>query len=403
MRIFGPCKLTILACFALSFCAGLAVEARAVEVKAAVIRVDNKGLLPISRLDLPPDDLGFAGAVLATEDNQTTGKFLGFDFQTETLAVTAEAAPGAIADLRARGVALIVLLANGEETLAMADAAGPDALVLNARARDDRLREEDCRANLLHVAPTRSMLTDGLMQFLMWKKWTRLFLIHGSHPEDALLAEAYRHSARKFGAKIVEEREFTDRGGARVSDSGHVLVQRQIPVFTQGAEDHDVVLAADESDVFAPYLPYHTWDARPVVGSAGLRPVSWHAAMESWGATQFQGRFERISGRPMREEDYQAWLALRVIGEAVSRTGKADPASLRAYALSDAFELAAFKGQKLTFRTWNGQMRQPILLSDRTLTVSVSPQEGFLHQSNLLDTLGRDRPETACTAFGDIQ
>jgi len=129
-------------------------------------------------------------------------------------------------------------------------------------------------------------------------------------------------------------------------------------------------------------------------------PVSWHAAHEAWGATQFQRRFERLAGRPMRAEDYQVWLALRVIGEAVTRTGSADPAVIRDYVLSEAFELAAFKGQKVTFRPWNGQLRQPILLSDRHVTVSVSPQEGYLHQGSELDTLGPDRPETACTAFG---
>ncbi len=101
----------------------------------------------------------------------------------------------------------------------------------------------------------------------------------------------------------------------------------------------------------------------------------------------------------MRPEDYTAWLALRVLGEAVTRTKSADPAEIRAYALSDKFELAAFKGQKLTFRAWNGQIRQPILLADGRITLSVSPQEGFLHQRSLLDTLGLDQPESACTAF----
>lgn len=123
-------------------------------------------------------------------------------------------------------------------------------------------------------------------------------------------------------------------------------------------------------------------------------------ALEAWGATQFQRRFERLTGRPMREEDYQTWLALRVIGEAATRTGSAEPSAIRDYALSDAFELAAFKGQKVTFRPWNGQLRQPVILTDRHVMVSVSPQDGFLHQVSPLDTLGRDRPETACTAFG---
>lgn len=377
-----------------------ALSAAAVEVRAAVLRIDRALPLPISRLDIPPEDLGFAGAVLATEDNQTTGRFIGMEFTLETRAVAPEAAENAIDALKAEGVGLVVVLANGAETLALADRAGPGVLILNAGARDEALREQDCRANVLHISPSRLMTTDAVMQFLMWKKWPRLFLIHGSHPEDAALADAYRTSARKFGAKIVAERLFEDTGGARRTDTGHVLVQRQIPVFTQGAEEHDVIVAADEADVFAAYLPFHGWEPRPVVGSAGLIPVTWMPALEAWGATQFQRRFEKLTGRAMREEDYQVWLALRVVGEAVTRTMSADPVAIRDYALSDAFELAAFKGQKVTFRPWNGQLRQPIMLTDRHVMVSVSPQDGYLHQVSPLDTLGRDRPETACTAFG---
>lgn len=385
---------------AISVFMAFTAAAAAVDVKAAVIRIDRSLPLPISRLDIPPEDLGFAGAALATEDNQTTGRFIGMDFTLQTSAVAPDEAGAALEALKTEGVSLIVVLANGEETLALADQAGPGVLIFNAGARDENLREEDCRANMLNVSPSRAMMTDAVLQFLMWKKWSRIMLIYGSHTEDTLLADAYRTSARKFGAKIVEERFFEDTGGARRTDTGHVLVQRQIPVFTQESKDHDVVIAADEADVFAAYLPFHTWEPRPVVGSAGLIPSTWNPALEAWGATQFQRRFEKLTGRGMREEDYQVWLALRVLGEAVTRTGSADPAVIRDYALSDAFTLAAFKGQKVTFRPWNGQLRQPVILTDRHVLVSVSPQDGYLHQVSPLDTLGRDRPETACTAFG---
>jgi ABC transporter substrate binding protein (PQQ-dependent alcohol dehydrogenase system) len=377
-----------------------AQPARAVEVPAAVLRVDYPALLPISRLDLPPPDLGFAGAALATEDNQTTGGFLGNTFSVHDVAVEPEGAQAAFDQLVAEGFRIIVVLARGDDLLAFADSAPEGTLILNAGATDEALRGEGCRANVLHVAPSDRMLTDALTQFLVWKRWTRWFLIHGSHPEDQALGEAYEASAAKFGARIAETREFEDRGGARVTDTGQAQVQGQIPVFTQDAGRYDVVVAADASDVFAAYLPFQTWDARPVTGSAGLRPVTWHAAHESWGATQMQNRFEELAGRPMREEDYQAWLALRVVGEAVTRTQSADPAAIRDYALGPDFEVAAFKGQPLTFRDWNGQLRQPILLSDGRITVSVSPQEGFLHQVSPLDTLGLDRPESTCTAFG---
>ncbi|MGC9418166.1 MAG: ABC transporter substrate-binding protein [Rhodovulum sp.] len=373
--------------------------AAAVEVRAAVLRVDYPQLAPISRYDLVPDDMGLAGAVLADEDNATTGRFLGHTYTTTAVTTDAEGAEAALDALLADGIRLIVVLAEADDVLRLADRAGPDVLLLNAGARDTGLRDGECRANLLHIAPSEAMLADAIAQFAIWKKWPRWALIHGSNPADLARAEAYRKAAAKFGARIVETREFEDTGGSRRTDTGHVLVQRQLPVFTQDMKDHDLVIAADASDVFAPYLPFHLWDPRPVMGAAGLRPVSFHAATEAWGATQFQRRFEALTGRYVREEDYQVWLALRVIGEAVTRTGAADPATLRAYALGDDFELAAFKGLAVTFRAWNGQMRQPILLYDGRINVSVSPQDGFLHQRSPLDTLGLDEPESACRAF----
>ncbi|MDU9006621.1 ABC transporter substrate-binding protein [Sedimentitalea todarodis] len=374
-------------------------KGHAVDVRTVVFRIDYPQVAPISRYDLVPDDLGFAGALLATEDNMTTGGFLGHTYALETVSASPEAADAAFDAVLADEIDLLVILASADDLLRLADRAGPDRLIINAMSRDTALRDSACRANILHVAPTNAMMADAITQFTMWKKWSRWFLIHGSNPADLALGDAYRRSAAKFGAKVVEEREVEDTGGSRRTDTGHVLVQRQLPVFTQDASTHDVVIAADASDVFAPYLPFHLWDPRPVMGSAGLRPVTIHAAHEAWGATQFQRRFEKMTGRYVQEVDYQAWLALRVIGEAVTRTGGADTAALRSYMLSGAFELAAFKGQKVTFRSWNGQMRQPVLLYDGRITVSVSPQEGYLHPNSPLDTLGLDAPETSCTAF----
>lgn len=373
------------------------ISALATEIRVAVLRVDDPApRLPVSRLDLPPADLGFAGARLGTADNATTGRFLGQSFVTDEVTAAPEAAAEAMRGIVARGTHLVVTLADDATTMALADAAGPGTLVFNARARGDALRGADCRANLLHTAPSRAMLADALAQFLVWKRWSKWFLIEGSHPEDHALAEAYRHAAVKFGAKIVEERVFEDTGGARSTDSGLVQIQSQIPSFTQRAREHDVVVAADETGLFAAYLPFHTWDPRPVAGSAGLVPTSWHPAMEMWGGTQFQTRFEKRANRPARDEDYQVWLALRAIGEAATRAGSAEVPALRAYMLGDSFQLGAFKGQPLTWRDWDGQLRQPILLASGPIVASVSPQPQFLHQVSQLDTLGTDRPETAC-------
>jgi ABC transporter substrate binding protein (PQQ-dependent alcohol dehydrogenase system) len=241
------------------------------------------------------------------------------------------------------------------------------------------------------------MLADALAQYLVWKKWRRWMLMTGSHDNDILFADALRHAATRFGAKIVEERVFKDNGGARRTDSGIAEIQQQMPVVTQGAPDYDVLVAADESEVFAGYLPYRTWDPRPVAGSAGLVPTTWDAAFDQWGAVQLQNRFTKGFHRSMTAHDMQVWTAVRMIGEAAARTGSNDPAKMLAYLKGPEFSVAAFKGQKLTLRDWNLQLRQPILLFDGRNTVSVSPQEGFLHQVSTLDTLGLDRPETKCS------
>lgn len=382
---------------ALAVAMGLALPAGAeVEYRAAVIRLDAPGPMPISRMDLRPDDLGFAGAVLATADNATTGRFMGQGFATETVAATPETVEAEMTRLLEAGVPFIVTLADAATTLRLADLAGDRALVVNAQATDDALRGIDCRANLLHVVPSDAMLTDALAQYLVWKRWSQWFLIGGSHAEDQALAAAYRRAAAKFGAEIVEERVYVDTGGARRTDTGHVQVQAQMPVLTQRTAEHQVVVAADRAGVFAAWLPYHTWEARPVAGSSGLVPESWHPAHEAWGATQWQTRFEKRARRTARDEDYQVWMALRVLGEAATRTGGADFATVRDFILSPDFDLAAFKGQKLTFRDWDGQLRQPVLLTAGNVVASVSPQDEFLHQVSQLDTLGIDRAETEC-------
>jgi ABC transporter substrate binding protein (PQQ-dependent alcohol dehydrogenase system) len=309
-----------------------------------------------------------------------------------------EAEPGELLrTFMGRGTRLLLMDLEAEKLLAIADAGRADGItVFNIAAQDDLLRQQECRANVIHVAPTRRMLADALAQYLIVRRWSRWLLVYGSHSGDALLAEAYRRSAKRFGAKIVEERVFKDTGGARQSDSGIVQVQQQIPVFTQRAPEYDVLVAADENEVFAAHLSYRTWDPRPVAGSAGLRPVTWDASSEGWGGTQMQNRFRSKFHRGMSPLDMQAWTAVRMIGEAASRAGSADPDVIMAAMRKPDFTVAAYKGQPLSLRHWDWQLRQPILLSDSRTIISVSPQPGFLHQSNNLNTLGIDQPETAC-------
>ncbi|GGC10976.1 branched-chain amino acid ABC transporter substrate-binding protein [Marivita lacus] len=348
----------------------------------------------LSNLDPIPEDLGTHGAELGLQDNATTGRFLG---QTYSLTVTEVDVGGDFAEAVRSALSssdLLVLDAPQEQVLMAADmpeTAG--ALLFNTRAADVALRSDACRANLLHTLPSYAMKADALMQFFVQRRWEDIALIAGERPDDQAWADTLENSARKFGLKFGARKTWVFDADMRRNAS------QEVPLFTQELGDYDVLLVADAADDFARYIPYNTWRPRPVAGSAGLRPVTWHRVVEQWGAAQLQSRFDTLADRPMQDRDYAAWAAVRAIGEAVTRTGAADAETLRAFMLSQEFELAGFKGAPLTFRTWNGQLRQPIPIVHERALVAQAPLEGFLHQRTELDTLGLDQPESRCTAF----
>jgi ABC transporter substrate binding protein (PQQ-dependent alcohol dehydrogenase system) len=275
------------------------------------------------------------------------------------------------------------------ETLRRLSAVLPDSLLFNAGSPDDSLRTTDCLPNVLHSLPSRAMLADALAQFLVVRKWQRALLIVGPTPDDQAYAAALRRAAKRFGLKLVAEKAWSFDNDQRRS------AQADMPLFTQTAE-YDVVLVADERGDFGEYVPYQTWYPRPVAGTQGLTPVGWHKTVETYGAAQLQKRFEALTGRWMNDRDFAAWMAVRSIASAVSKLRQVDPMAIRTLEISDQLPLDGFKGRKLSYRPWNGQLRQPIPIVQPRALVSTSPQDGFLHPFNEMDSLGYDKPEVTC-------
>jgi ABC transporter substrate binding protein (PQQ-dependent alcohol dehydrogenase system) len=384
----------ILICWLLLWPALAAADALLVPI--GLLTQAREPVRPASPLDESPPDDGAAGARLGVADNATTGRFTGHRFQlVEKLLARGEAPDAALRDLLDSGVRFVVADLAREALEALLRARPKDLVILNSRAPDDDLRNEACRADVLHTVPSRAMLADALAQYLVWKRWRRWFLVVGRHPGDKLYADALRRAAKRFGAEIAVEKEWTFRPGNARADTGHVTLQSEIPAFTQAA-DHDVLVVADEADEFGEYLPGRTARPRPVAGTHGLVATGWSPVNEQWGAIQLHSRFRRQAGRRMTAADYAAWAAVRAVGEAATRTRSADPRVLAAYLRSADFVLAGFKGQGLSFRAWDGQMRQPILIAGPRMLVSASPQPGFLHRSSELDTLGHDESESRC-------
>ncbi len=375
---------------------GLAAPAfsEAVEVNIAYIQQQVERPAVLSNLDPIPANEGLAGAILGNIDNAGTGKFLNHKYSLSVFNLDQGGNLTPVSGPLQTPGGLILIDAPAASILQFADRPeNASHLIINLRSPDISLRDSDCRANLLHTIPSNAMRADALAQFLLLRRWDDLVMIRGRHPADRAFAAAIETSTRKFGLKIKATMDWVEDADLRRTAS------TEMPLFTQSLPDHDVLIVADETDDFARYLPFNTWLARPVAGSEGIRPVGWSPVVESWGAAQLQARFHDSAGRTMRPVDYAAWAAIRTLGEAVTRTNSADAATLRAYILSDAFELAGFKGRALSFRNWNGQMRQTIHLVHPRAVVANAPLPGFLHQYTELDTLGLDAPETTCRLF----
>lgn len=345
----------------------------------------------LSNLDPFIVDKGVLGVELGVNDNNTTGQFTGQKYLVKNIIVAID---GDVAKVFKEQVAgkfdYAVINLPAEKLLAIADLpAAADMLLFDVATSEDSLRNGECRANVLHLLPSRSMRADALAQYVMKKRWSKWFLVVGKSPEDRLFADAVKRAAQRYNMKIIEEKTWEHDYDARRT------AQSDVAVFSQ-IDDYDVLVVADEQGEFGEYLDYRTWLPRPVIGTQGLVAVAWHRTHEQWGATQIQNRFKEKAKRWMEEQDYAAYLAVRAIGEAVTRSQSADLKTVKSYLLGDKFALQGYKGNPLSFRAWDGQLRQPVLLAAPRSLVAVAPIEGFLHQKTELDTLGYDQPETQC-------
>lgn len=340
-----------------------------------------------------PRDTGLRGAELGIEDSNSTGRFLKQRYHLSSLSSENpdELLQQAL-ELYQGGVELFVADLPAQQLAELSARLGPEVLIFNAGSSDDALRTEQCLGNVLHTLPSRAMLADALAQWLASRRWQKWLLIVGSQPEDRAYAQALKRAGKRFGGKIVAEKVWSFDTDLRRT------AQKELPLFTQG-KNYDVVLVADERGDFGEYVLYNSWLPRPVAGTQGLTPVAWHRVVEQWGAAQLQGRFEALAGRWMQSRDYAAWLGVRSIAEAVIQLKASDPGVIRDFLLSDRFQLAAFKGRKLSYRPWSGQLRQPIPLIHPRALVSQSPQEGILHPVTDLDSLGFDAPESRCDSL----
>ncbi|WP_137922235.1 ABC transporter substrate-binding protein [Hydrogenophaga sp. 2FB] len=373
------------------------VQAATTSITVAVVSLGDDPRYAPRRIERAypghPQGRALQGVRLALED-------AAFELQTAGLALVlrevvltdAEALPKALAELRAAKVQHLVAdlpLAELSQLVQSAPAALGGAMVFNTALDDDSLRAQDCAAHLLHTLPSRHMASDALAQYLAARNWRKVLLLQGPAPGDRLMGESFTRAAKRYGLKIVQSKPFKLSGDPRERDLANTRL-------LTGEREHEVVAVMDADGEFARTLPYATQWPRPVVGANGLVASAWHVQWERNGGPQLSRRFQKLAQRPMQSHDWSAWVAGRAVAAVLVDDPKAPVAQQLKKLRGGSVFIDGFKGPRLSFRAWDGQLRQPMFLSHIDGVVGVAPLDGVLHPKEVLDTLGVDEAESTC-------
>ena len=372
--------------------AGAGALAQAATFKVTLLQPADDARLERSRLERAylghPGGPAADGLQVALKEAKFELEAAGAALVLDTVPVASAAAAREAAARAEKGGAAVVLAdLPADWLLAAADAV--KLPVMNLGAAEDRLREADCRARLLHLIPSERMRADALAQTLTSQRWSSVLLLTGPSAQDAQRSAVAQAAIRRYGLKLAAAKPFKLSADPRERDLAN-------PRLLTGNLQYDVVWVVDSDGEFARALPYRTALPRPVVGDAGLTALAWSAQFERFGAPQVSRRFAKATGRAMTAHDWSAWMAGKALVAAASEVPKG-PAAALAKALG-TLEFDGSKGVPMSFRAWDGQLRQPMLMTDGQGVVAAAPVEGVQHPRNSLDTLGADAPEKLCKA-----
>lgn len=266
--------------------------------------------------------------------------------------------------------------------------------LLNAGEAAEAPRGAGCLAHLYHTLPSHRMRADATAQTLIARKWSRVLVLHGPSPDDQVRLALAQAALKRYGLQTVAVKPFKLSGDPRERDLGNPLL-----LTSTAVGEYDAVWVVDSDGEFSRRLPYNTARPRPVVGDAGLVAEAWAPRFERFGAPQLARRFQRAAQRPMTSPDWAAYMATKaVLQAALEQPAKPDAAAITKVLNRADFNLDGFKGVRLSFRPWDRQLRQPLLMTDGMGVIATAPVEGMMHPKNVLDTLGTDAAESPCKA-----
>ena len=365
-------------------------------VNIAYIEIENDSRydpdVAYTRIQLKPTGRPFAGALVAYGESEKLFDILGKEIEISRFVVKDnEEILNKIKELVSQNTHFFIIDADSSFFKKIPEFDLKNIAIFNITEPDDSLRQENCDSRVFHTIPSYSMLSDALAQYLVFKNWKKILLLKGPYEEDTIIADSFINSSNKYGLDIIETKDFI------LSNDPRKREENNLALLTIGKK-YDVIYLADSDGEFGRYLPYSTKNPNLVIGSTGLTAETWHWSFERHGAPQLNSRFADIDdSRRMSNFDWAAWAAVNTIFKSSMKSKSVDSKKIIDFFKSDKFGLDGFKGPRLSFRLWDNQMRQPILLSTHNALIYKTPIEGFLHEKNDLDTLGSDELETRCS------
>lgn len=118
-------------------------------------------------------------------------------------------------------------------------------------------------------------------------------------------------------------------------------------------------------------------------GGADDSAELWNPALERYGASQLNERYQKRFGKPMSGAAWAGWFGVKVAWERF--TGR-----------QDGFD--GHKGELLSFRSWDHQLRQPLYLKSNGPRIRQVPSDSLLDADAVqaLDQLAGDSSVTRC-------
>lgn len=339
-----------------------------------------------------------AGRVLdavrvAQDESELEVQAVGHKLQVKPLLASGTAdLPRLLSQLKAAQAAYVVLDLPPAELasfMGLAPTALPQAIFFNVTSADDALRGSNCLASLLHTYPSEAMRSDALAQYLAARSWTQALVLSGPRAQDKLQFEAFMRAAKRYGVKAVRSQPYKLSTDPRERDLGNVRL-------LTSERSVDVVAVIDSDGEFARTVPYNTQQPRPVVGASGLVPMAWNPQWDLHGGPQLSRRFFKAAHRPMSGQDWAAWVAVKSVVSVLSEHPQANLAEQLKLLRSGQIYVDGFKGPRLSYRPWDGQLRQPVFLGSADGVAAVAPFDGVMHATEVLDTLGVDEKESTC-------